>query len=131
VGAWDIGPFDSDAAADWSGEFSEASDAARLEMLEEALRAAADETDYLDADVAYEAIAAAAVVASRLPGGPAVEADLSLDAEVPSELADLARRALERILDEDSAWRDRWDEQDRLDDAVAALEPIRSALSHD
>jgi hypothetical protein len=129
VGAWDIGPFDSDAAADWGGEFGEASDEARLEMLEEALRAAADETDYLDADVAFEAIAAAAVVAARMPGGPAVEAELSLDDEVPAELPGLALRALERIVDEDSAWRDRWDEQDRLDDAVAVLDPIRSALS--
>jgi hypothetical protein len=129
VGAWDKGPFDNDAAVDWGGEFSEASDDARLEMLEEALRAAADETDYLDADVAFGAIAAAAVVAARLPGGPAVDAELLLDAEVPPELSDLALRALDRIVDEDSAWRDGWDEQDQLDDAMAALEPVRSALA--
>jgi hypothetical protein len=129
VGAWDKGPFDNDAAADWGGEFIEASDEARLEMLEEALLAAADETDYLDADVAFEAVAAASVVAARLPGGPSVDAELSLEAELPSKLPGLALRALDRVVDEDSAWRDQWDEQDQLDDAMAVLNPIRSALS--
>jgi hypothetical protein len=129
VGTWDTGPFDNDTAADWGGEFSEASEQARLEMLEEALLAAADETDYLDADIACEAIAAAAVVAARLPGGPAVEPELRLEVELPSELPDLALRALDRIVDEDSEWRELWDEADQLDDAVATLDPIRSALA--
>jgi len=129
VGTWDKGPFDNDTAADWSGEFGEASDQARVEMLEEALRAAADEADYLDADTAYEAIAAAAVVAAKLPGGPAVDAELVLDVELPPDLPDLALRALERIVDADSGWRDRWDEVDQLDDAVAMLDPIREALT--
>ena len=129
MGTWDKGPFDNDTAADWSGEFGEASDQARVEMLEEALRAAADEADYLDADTAYEAIAAAAVVAAKLPGGPAVDAELVLDVELPPDLPDLALRALERIVDADSGWRDRWDEVDQLDDAVAMLDPIREALT--
>src|SRR5690349_17901443 len=97
-------------------------------MLEEALRAAADETDYLDADVAFEAIAAAAVVAARMPGGPEVDTELSLDVDLPRELPELALRALDRVVDEDSAWRDQWDELDQLDEAVAMLDPIRSAL---
>jgi hypothetical protein len=129
VGTWDKGPFDNDAAADWSGEFGEASDQARVEMLEEALRAAADEADYLDADTAYEAIAAAAVVAAKLPGGPAVDAELVLEVDLPPDLPDLALRALDRIVDADSGWRDRWDEVDQLDDAVAVLDPIREALT--
>jgi hypothetical protein len=129
VGTWDKGPFDNDAAADWTGEFGEASEQARLEMLEEALHAAADESDYLDADTAYEAIAAAAVIAARLPGGPAVDNELVIEVELPAELPDLALRALDRIIDEDSGWRDRWDELDQLDDAVAVLDPIRDALA--
>ena len=128
MGTWDTGPFDNDAAAEWGGEFTEASEEARLEMLEEALRAAADEADYLEADVACEAIAAAAVVAARL-SGPAVDPDMSLEVEVPSELPELALRALERVVDEDSAWRDNWDEAEQLDDAVAVLDPIRTALA--
>ena len=129
VGTWDKGPFDNDAAADWTGEFGEASEQARLEMLEEALHAAADESDYLDADTAYEAIAAAAVIAARLPGGPAVDNELVIEVELPAELPDLALRALDRIIDEDSGWRDRWDDLDQLDDAVAVLDPIRDALA--
>ena len=129
VGTWDKGPFDNDAAADWTGEFGEASEQARLEMLEEALRAAADESNYLDADTAYEAIAAAAVIAARLPGGPAVDSELVIEVELPAELPDLALRALDRVVDEDSGWRDRWDDLDQLDDAVAVLDPIRDALA--
>jgi hypothetical protein len=128
LATWDTGPFDNDTAADWGGEFSEASTEARIEMLEEALRAAADEADYLDVEVACEAIAAAAVVAAGLPGGPPVDAELEV-AGLPLELPELALRALERVVDEDSAWRDRWDDVDRLDDAVAVLDPIRMALT--
>src|SRR5262249_48100532 len=102
---------------------------ARVEMLEEALRAAADEADYLDADAAYEAIAAAAVIAAKLPGGPAVDVELVLEVDLPPQLPDLALRALDRIVDEDAGGRDRWYEADRLDDAVAVLDPIREALA--
>ena len=129
MAAWDKGPFDNDAAADWTGEFGEASEQARMEMLEEALRAAADETDYLDTDTAFEAIAAAAVIAARMPGGPPVDSELVIEVELPPGLPDLALRALDRIVDEDSGWRDRWDEAEQLDEAVAVLDPIRDALA--
>jgi hypothetical protein len=134
VGTWDLGPFDNDTAADWSGEFGDASEAARLEMLEEALHAAADETDYLDVDFAHAAIAAAAVIAAQLPGGPPLvsygpEVSLEGTLNLPARLPALALRALDRITDEDSEWRDLWDEVDRLDEAVAILDPIRAALA--
>jgi hypothetical protein len=69
------------------------------------------------------------VIAARLPGGPAVDTELVIEVELPPELPDLALRALDRIVDEDSGWRDRWDELDQLDDAVAMLNPIRDALA--
>ena len=42
---------------------------------------------------------------------------------------DMRARELNRVVDEDSAWRDQWDELDQLDEAVAMLDPIRSALT--
>ena len=134
VGTWGKGPFDNDVATEWADELSDASEAARVEMLEEALRAAADETDFLDKEAAFEAVAAAAVVATQVPGGPdfdAFGADLALDDELdlPAELPELALRALDRVVDEDSAWRSTWDEADELDEALAVLDPIREALT--
>jgi hypothetical protein len=134
VVTWDVGPFDNDAASDWSATFDEADEATRLEMLEETLTAAADETEYLDADTAFEAIAAAAAIASQL-GGPPIDSPYGPDfldkpgaLHVPARLPPLAVRALDRIVADDSEWRDQWDEQDQLDDAVAMLAPIREAL---
>jgi hypothetical protein len=130
-----VGPFDNDTAADWSATFDEADDATRLEMLEEALGAAADETEYLDSDYAYEAIAAAAVVASQM-GGPAIDSTYGPDflngpssLKIPPHLTDLALRALDRIVADDSEWRDLWDEEDQLDNATEVLVPIRAALT--
>ena len=132
---WDVGPFDNDTAADWSATFDEADEATRLEMLEETLTAAADETEYLDADTAFEAIAAAATVASQL-GGPPIDSTYGPDfltgpgmLKVPPDLPALAVRALDRILADDSEWRDQWDEQDQLDNATMTLVPIRAALA--
>jgi hypothetical protein len=137
VGTWDSGPFDNDTAADWCGDLDEADDATRIEMIEEALAAAAHETDYLDGDVAYTAIAAAAVVASQLPGGPPVDSVYGPDflseggtLPIPRNLPPLALRALDRIVADDSEWRDLWDEGGGLDDATAALAPIRDALGN-
>jgi Domain of unknown function (DUF4259) len=135
VDTWDVGPFDNDAAADWSATFDEADDATRVEMLEETLSAAADETEYLDSEDACEAIAAAAVVASQV-GGPSVDSAYAPEfltgkgsLDVPPHLPALALRALDRIVADDSGWRDQWDEADQLDDAVAELAPIRAALA--
>jgi hypothetical protein len=136
VGAWDTGPFDNDTAAGWSGEFDDASAEARIEMIEEALRGAADETDYLEVDVACEAIAAAAVVASLHPGGPPIDSAYAPDfitgggrLDLPPALTGLAIRALDRVAEEDSEWRDLWDQAGTLEDAVADLVPIRAALT--
>jgi hypothetical protein len=136
VGVWDSGPFDNDIAADWCATFDEADDATRIEMIEESLTAAADETGYLNGDLAYEAIAAAAVVASQLPGGPPVASAYGPDflteggtLAIPPQLPALARRALDRVIADDSEWRELWDEVDQLDEAAGKLGPIREAVA--
>ncbi len=136
MGTWDLGPFDNDTAADWCATFDEADEVTRIEMIEEALTAAADETEYLDSDYACEAIAAAAVVASQLPGGPAIDSAYAPDfitgggtVDIPPHVPALALRALDRIVADDSEWRDLVDEADKLDEAVAVLAPIRESLA--
>jgi hypothetical protein len=136
MGAWDVGPFDNDAAADFAGDLTDASPDDRPQLILEALTTAADNTEYLINADACAAIAAAAVVASQQPDGPEVDSvygpDFLTDGgtiELPEDYVDLAVRAIVRVLDEESEWRDLWEEADSLDEAIAALEPIRAALN--
>jgi hypothetical protein len=136
MGAWDVGPFDNDAAADFAGDLTDASPENRPQLIREALTTAADNTEYLDNADACAAIAAAAIVASQQPDGPEVDSvygpDFLTDGgsiDLPEDYVDLAVRAITRVLDEESEWRDLWEEADSLDEAIAALEPIRAALN--
>ncbi|GIE87127.1 DUF4259 domain-containing protein [Actinoplanes regularis] len=133
MGTWDFGPFDNDTAADWSGDLDDAEPGRRVEIIRATLTEVLDEDEYLDSDVACEAIAAAAVVASQLPGGPAITTAYAPDfiteggtLDLPSDLPALALRALDRIAGDDSEWRELW--EDALDKALQALQPIRATL---
>ncbi|MEV7227165.1 DUF4259 domain-containing protein [Polymorphospora sp. NPDC051019] len=135
MGTWDIGPFDNDSAADWSGRLHDAAPAERAGIVERALRDVETESGYLDCDVAADAVAAAAVVASQLPGGPKIESAYAPDfltggesLPLPEHLPALAVRALDRIVADESEWRDLWADSGALDKAVAELGPIRVAL---
>jgi hypothetical protein len=137
VGTWDVGPFDNDAAADWCGGLHDTDSTQRVEVIRAALAAVADHgDDYLDSDLAVEAIAAAAIVASQLPGGPPVTSPYAPDfllaggaVNVPAHVPALALRALDRITADNSEWRELWEEDpDSFAQAVAALLPIRTTL---
>src|SRR5258705_7913835 len=70
MGTWDVGPFNNDTAADWCGDLHDAAGDQRLPLVRAALSAVVDNDDkYLANRLADQAIAAAAVVASQLPGG--------------------------------------------------------------
>ena len=90
--------------------------------------------DYLDGDDAMTAVAAAAVVAGAQPGGPEVDDSYGPDAETvaglqpDADLATLATRALTRVVDEESEWRELWEEAGQFDDARRALDPLFAAL---
>lgn len=136
MGTWDKGPFDNDAAADFAGDLDDAAPADRAQLVREALAVAADNADYLEATEACVAIAAAAIVASQQPGGPEVDSvygpDFLTDGgtlELPDDLVELSLRAIARVLEAESEWRDLWDEAEQLDEAIVALEPIRAALN--
>lgn len=137
MGTWDVGPFDNDTAADWCGRLHKADPARRIDLIRGALAAVADHGDgYLDSDLAVEAIAAAAIVASQLPGGTSVTSPYAPDfllagggVDVPADAASLALRALDRIVADNSEWRRLWEEDpDSYARAVAALQPVRTTL---
>ena len=135
MGAWDSGIFDNDTAADWAGALDDADAADRPDLVRSALAAAVDaDDDGVDLDDASCALAAAAVVATRLPEvrtsnhnyGPDVEtlADLHLD----DGLVRLALQAIDRVVAAESEWYELWDEAGSLDEARATLESVITAL---
>jgi len=136
MGTWGHGPFDNDTAADWAGDLDDAAPSARPALVREALAAAANvkPEDYLDGDDAAAAIAAAAILARRLFGGPELDetygpaAETVAGLELDAELSVLATRALLRVMSEESEWRETWEEADELDDARRALDVILAAL---
>jgi hypothetical protein len=137
MGTWDVGPFDNDAAADWCGDLQEAKPARRPAMVRSAFTSVLDEGDaYLDSDLAVEAIAAAAIVAATLPGGAAITSSYAPDfliegggIEVPDDVPALAVRALDRIVGDDSEWRELWEDTEEAPSALAVLQQIRATIA--
>jgi hypothetical protein len=135
MGAWGTGPFDNDDAADFAGDLDDAAPEDRPQLIRDALLAAADNDDYLESPEAWVAIAATAVVASQQHAGPGVDPvygpDFLVDGgtiDLPAVFVELSLRAIVRVVGEQSEWRELWEEADALNEAVAALEPIRAAL---
>jgi len=117
MGTWGEGPFDNDTAADWCGELDDADPAARGELIRTALTAVASTQGYLDCSGVEAAIAAAAIVASRLPGGPPMTSNYAPEfllagqsLDLDDDMRELAVRALHRILGDDSEWRELWND---------------------
>lgn len=133
MGAWGLGTFGNDDAADWAGDFDEAAAADRDEVVRAALAEAVTD-DYLDATVAAAALAAAAVVASLLPGGTPVDevygpktlGEQDLDASTP--VRELAVAALTAVKGEDSEWLELWEESDEAEAAVELVDGLITVL---
>ncbi|MFG2013189.1 DUF4259 domain-containing protein [Micromonospora sp. NPDC048868] len=110
-----IDPYDNDTAADWCGDLHDADPSARSAMVRAALTTAALNTGYLEHDEAVSAIAAAAIVASHMPGGDPITSPCAPDfllagesLDLDDDLPQLAIDALDRVLGDDSEWRDQW-----------------------
>ncbi|MCX5390384.1 DUF4259 domain-containing protein [Streptomyces sp. NBC_00094] len=132
MGTWDIGPFDSDTAADFSYRVDEAPAEKRAEVLRAAFRevtTAGD--DYLDLDLAVEAIASAALVAAQCPGGEPVTTAYGPKQplpELPAELRPMAVEALDRVLVPDSELLELWEESDG-EEWKAGIRKLRAVLA--
>ncbi|WP_028045577.1 DUF4259 domain-containing protein [Cellulomonas sp. URHE0023] len=137
MGTWGFGPFDNDTAADWAGHLDGAAPAARPALIREALTAVVTAKDYLDADDAMSAIAAAAVIAGTRPDGPEIDHNYGPDAgtlaalQLDRDLDTLATQALVRVMDEGSEWRELWEEADEFDDARRVLDALLAAIESD
>ncbi|MFI6418257.1 DUF4259 domain-containing protein [Streptomyces sp. NPDC050842] len=132
MGTWDIGPFDNDTAADFSYRVDEAPAEKRAEVLREAFReVTATGDDYLDSDVAVEAIASAALVAAQCPGGDPVTTAYGPKEplpDLPVELRPLAVAALDRVLVAPSELLELWEESDG-DEWKAGIRTLRAVLA--
>ncbi|MEU5943741.1 DUF4259 domain-containing protein [Micromonospora sp. NPDC047548] len=134
MGTWDSGPFDNDTAADWCGDLDDADVVKRPVLVREALSRATGEDGYLDADIACETIAAAAIVAAQQPGGQPITSPYAPDflrdggrLDLPDDLAVIAVRALDRIMAADSEWRDLWQDA-TAGDANPAFDAVYGLL---
>ncbi|CAL9441917.1 DUF4259 domain-containing protein [Streptomyces sp. enrichment culture] len=112
MGTWDVGPFDNDTAADFSGALDDAAADARAGIVRDTLTRAIGTAGYLEAPESEEAVAAAALVAAQCPGGEPADSVYGPEEPLPdlTGLRDLALQALDRVLTEPSELMDLWDE---------------------
>jgi hypothetical protein len=137
MGSWGTGPFDNDDARGFVNDLVELPAVEARATLEAALRTVADPDGDLGVIEVNEAIAAATMVAGlvedALPEDDyAIErwADVEKPPTLDDDLAQLALAVLDRVGDpDDNEWYQVKDETDELEDALAALEPYREALS--
>lgn len=131
MGTWGSGPFQNDTASDWVYDLEDADDLTLALDALERVRA----TEYVDAEDATVAIAAAEVVAAA--GGrphadlpPEVEAWLgSASVDVEPWHAERAAGAIERIRGDDSELAELWAESDEAD-WRASLDDLTARLEH-
>jgi hypothetical protein len=135
MGTWSHESFGNDTANDWAYELEDATD---FSVIEAALQVALDEGDeYLDADLAMEAIAAIEVIAKRLGKGTQsdvytekVDQWLETISEQPNDgLLSLAKRVLERIVADDSELKELWLESDEYELWLGNIQQLKDALN--
>ena len=134
MGTWSHESFGNDTANDWAYELEDGTD---FSVIEAALQVALDEGDeYLDADLAMEAIAAVEVIAKRLGKGTQsdvytekVDQWLETISEQPSDdVLSLAKRVLERIVADDSELKELWLESDEYELWLGSIQQLKDAL---
>ena len=134
MGTWSHESFGNDTANDWAYELEDATD---FSVIEAALQVALDEGDeYLDADLAMEAIVAVEVIAKRLGKGTQsdvytekVDQWLETISEQPSDdVLSLAKRVLERIVADDSELKELWLESDEYELWLGNIQQLNDAL---
>jgi len=136
VGAWDVGPFDNDSAADWCGDLEDTPAEHRTDLVRNTLLFAINCNEYLDVDDGSAAIAAAAIVAAHLPGQPQITSPYAPDfltaggsIEITEDMVSLAIRALDRVSGDDSEWAALWQDANTGSSAFSAIRDVRSILA--
>ena len=115
MGAWSEDAFGNDTACDWAGDFAENPG---LDLVKTAIDNVLKAEDYLDSDDACECLAACEVIA-RLRGNWGLRSAYSdsidkwvdsTDIVLSEDLINHAKKAIERILGENSELKELWDE---------------------
>lgn len=134
MGTWSHEPFGNDTANDWAYGLEERRD---YSLIEQAVQQVIDNgDDYLDADLAVEAVAASEVLAKSLARGTQSDAYTenvdawlkSITARPTSELLSKAQAALARILGKDSELRELWEDSDDLENWESSIKTLQSAI---
>jgi hypothetical protein len=134
VGTWSHEPFGNDTASDWAYDLEEQKN---FSLVAQAIQGVLDNgADYLDADLAVEAIAAAEVLAKALGRGTQTDAYTekvdawlaSIKAKPSADLLSGAQAALARIMGPDSELRELWEESDDFEDWVSSVKALQSAV---
>lgn len=130
MGTWDAGPFDNDAAADFSGTLDDTDANARAGLVRTTLTGVIGTDDYLDAHDAQKAVAAAALVAAQCPQGEPVRYAYGPKEPLPdlTVMRDLAVRALDRAMTKPSELLWLWDDAGGGDAWRARMRDLRNAL---
>jgi hypothetical protein len=135
MGAWSHEPFGNDTACDWGYGLLEATD---LSPVEAALDAVIENVeDYLDADLATEALAAIEVLAKLQGKGTQTDAYtkgidqwVKQHAQKPTaELLAKATQVIERIASADSELLELWEESEEAGAWKASLRQLAAATS--
>ncbi len=115
MGAWSVETFGNDTACDWIGNFL---NEPGFKSVSEALEAVLDENDYLDSDIACEALAACEVIA-RMKGNWGVRDSYSEEIDkwiednpqqVESDIVEKAEATIAKIIGDNSELVELWDE---------------------
>lgn len=134
MGAWSHEPFGNDTACDWGYGLVEATD---LSSVEAALDAVIENgEDYLDADLASEAMAAIEVLAKLRGRGTQADAYteeidqwVKRHAQEPrTELLAKAKQVIDRIASADSELLELWEEGEGADAWKASLRQLAAAI---
>lgn len=133
MGAWGLGSFENDDAADFLIDITDSGD---LSLVREALDNVLTSTEYVEAPDACVAIVAAEVVAASLgrPTSAALEEErlsqwvARLRPGIEPALAERARQALALILAPNSELLELWDEADQLTEWKASVNELMQQL---
>lgn len=132
MGTWDLGPFDNDTAADFSGSLDSAAEQEREAVVRRAFTSAIESEDFLDDYEGSHAIASAALVAAQCPGGVPVTTAYGPKQPLPvfsTELRTLAAQALDRVVAANSEIAELWDETGEGETWRRSIAELRAVLA--
>lgn len=129
MGAWGVGPFSNDDAADFVDDVADLDPSDVQDALMQALQLASD--DYVELPDGCTAIAAAALIAMKGGYTPPEndEPAANVGFEVTQQLRNAATAALRRVRGARSEWTEVWDDAGTVPEATRVLADIDQHLS--